>query len=604
MFKDVKIQYLALFLFAFALYGNTLQHDYALDDYIVITGNSFTKQGIKGIGDIFTHDAFVGAYGEALELSGGRYRPLSIVMFALEFEVFGLDPFYGHFFNVLLFALISCFVLKLMRRIIDNKKSWIPFVVALLFVAHPIHTEVVANIKSRDEILSFFFLIPVLLSTMQTRTIFIYIIGPIFFFLALLSKENAITFLGVIPLTLWYFTSDKVVEISKKLLPFVVVAVLYLIMRDSYAGMIGDRITKDIMDDPYLNASMSEKLATIAYTVFLYLKLLCFPITLASDYSFNQISLIKLSDYKAIGSILFIVSILFYAFVGLNNKTRISYSILFFVLTFSIVSNVLFNVGVSMAERFVFLPSLGFCMLIGLLSGKLSDMKFTKSKLLVGILLSFVLLTYSYKTIARNSVWKNNFTLYQEDVKHVPNSARIHLYYGIELITKYNKTNDNKILDKAINEILISIKINPLFHHAHYNLAVAYEKAKDFDNAILAYKSVLELQPRHIKSNLNLGLLLGKVKNDFDGAIYHFTSLLNTTYTNAQLFDNLGIAYAMKGDFISASDIFQKGLLYHPKNAKLHFNLGLTYSRLGDETKSKQLFEKAFELDPSLKTTN
>ena len=56
----------------FALYGNTLTHDYALDDHIVITGNNFTKKGFAGIKDIMTHDAFVGAYREALELSGGR----------------------------------------------------------------------------------------------------------------------------------------------------------------------------------------------------------------------------------------------------------------------------------------------------------------------------------------------------------------------------------------------------------------------------------------------------------------------------------------------------------------------------------------------------
>ena len=205
--------------------------------------------------------------------------------------------------------------------------------------------------------------------------------------------------------------------------------------------------------------------------------------------------------------------------MGFLKKSPITYSILFFVFTFSIVSNVLFNVGVSMAERFIFLPSLGFCMLIGLLLGKLSDLQYAKSKLIIGFLLPFVLLMFSFKTISRNGVWENNFTLYEEDVNNVPNSARIHLYYGIELITKYNKTNNLKYLNKAIDEILLSVNINPHFHHAHYNLAVAYEKANDFDNAILSYKNVLELQPRHIKSNLNLGLLLGKVKNDFGGIL-------------------------------------------------------------------------------------
>lgn len=96
-----------LILNAFAVYGITLTHDYALDDHIVITGNTFTQKGFAGVRDIMTHDAFVGAYGEALELSGGRNRPLSIVTFALEREMFGLNPFVGHFGNVVLCLLLS-----------------------------------------------------------------------------------------------------------------------------------------------------------------------------------------------------------------------------------------------------------------------------------------------------------------------------------------------------------------------------------------------------------------------------------------------------------------------------------------------------------------
>jgi len=101
MIRQISI---LLFVLALVLYGNTFTHDFALDDHIVITGNNFTKQGFSGIKDIMTHDAFVGTYGEALELSGGRYRPLSIVMFAVEYQLFGANPLVGHMMNALLFA--------------------------------------------------------------------------------------------------------------------------------------------------------------------------------------------------------------------------------------------------------------------------------------------------------------------------------------------------------------------------------------------------------------------------------------------------------------------------------------------------------------------
>ncbi|HQV00463.1 MAG TPA: LytTR family DNA-binding domain-containing protein [Bacteroidia bacterium] len=91
---------IVLVLVVAVFYGNTLRNEFALDDLIVLTGNKFTQQGFAGIPDLLTHDAFVGAYGEALNLSGGRYRPFSMVMFAIEKEIFGYTPVVFHFFNV------------------------------------------------------------------------------------------------------------------------------------------------------------------------------------------------------------------------------------------------------------------------------------------------------------------------------------------------------------------------------------------------------------------------------------------------------------------------------------------------------------------------
>ncbi len=148
----------ALAVFGFLLYANTLGHGYAFDDSIVITENSFTQQGFGGIYDLMTKDFFIGIYGEqGMELTGGRYRPLSLVMFAVEYQFFGLNPFVGHFINVLLYALTAFLLFKVLRNWLSKIEGGaiIALITSLLFIAHPIHTEVVANIKSRDEILSF-----------------------------------------------------------------------------------------------------------------------------------------------------------------------------------------------------------------------------------------------------------------------------------------------------------------------------------------------------------------------------------------------------------------------------------------------------------------
>lgn len=143
-----------MFIVAFALYANTLTHGYVLDDTIVITDNDFTAAGFAGIGDLLTTDSFHGFLGRDVEeLAGGRYRPLSLVTFAIEGALFGKSPGVGHLGNVLLFALCCVMLLIVLEALLRDRPSLGPlpvaFVAALLFAAHPVHREVVANIKGR-----------------------------------------------------------------------------------------------------------------------------------------------------------------------------------------------------------------------------------------------------------------------------------------------------------------------------------------------------------------------------------------------------------------------------------------------------------------------
>ncbi len=118
--------YFLLLIISFILYGNTLQHQYALDDAIVITENDFVKQGVSGIPDILTTDVFTGFFGVKKNLvEGGRYRPLSLVSFAIEYELFGEEPFVSHLINILLYALsgmllFSLLLMKYLRKLAET----------------------------------------------------------------------------------------------------------------------------------------------------------------------------------------------------------------------------------------------------------------------------------------------------------------------------------------------------------------------------------------------------------------------------------------------------------------------------------------------------
>lgn len=599
-----------LFFFAlgFILYGNTLSNRYVLDDVIVITGNQFTQKGIKGIGDILTHDAFVGAYGEALNLSGGRYRPLSIVFFAIEYQLWGLNPTVNHFFNVMFFALTGVLMFLVLIKLLPSMNIWIPFVATFLFMVHPIHTEVVANIKSRDEILVLFFLLFSLLLFLKQDPIS-YIGSVILFFLGLLSKENAITYVAILPMTAWFFTGMDARKILAKVLPMLAVAILYILLRAKFAGILGDRITTDIMDAPYLHASFMQKTASIIMILGKYLILLFFPYSLSYDYSYNQIPLVDWSSPWALISLLIHGAALVYAIWKIKEKSIISYGIFFYFFTISIVSNLVFNIGTPMAERFLYLSSFGFCLIMAALMQhlckigiKAKDKIQWKTQWTVPLII--IGLAASGQTIARNKDWASNYSLYKADINKVPNSARARLYYGIELIGQYDKTNKLEFINEAISEMTKSCEINPDFSYAFHNLGVAYQRINKHDEAIGCYKRVLELDTGNVQALYGLGLSYGKGKNMLDTAKIIFNKLIyEKKLTRPEYFVNLGLCYAVGGQLEMAREKFAEGIRFNPRDGDLYFNLAITYGNLGKRDSSDMYFSQAFALKPELQNS-
>lgn len=597
---------LLLFILAFILYGNTISNRFALDDVIVLTGNKFTQQGLAGIKDIMTTDAFVGAYGEGLNLSGGRYRPLSIVMLAIEYHFWKINPAVNHFFNVLFFALSAVLMFVVLSRLLNQYNLWIPFVATFLFVVHPIHTEVVANIKSRDEIMVLFFLLLTLLFFLK-KDILSIILSVVFYFMALLSKENAITFLVILPLACYFFTKMTWKQIAIKSLPMIAIALIYLLMRAKFAGMLGDRVTTDIMDAPYMNSDLLEKTASIMLILGRYIGLLVFPHPLSYDYSYNQIPLVNWTSPWSLLAMVGHVAALVYAVYKTKEKSPLAFGIFFYFITISIVSNLVFNIGTPMAERFLYLSSFGFCLLIA--SGMQQVLK-VKSKAkdkiqwkAIWVLpLLLIGLVASAKTINRNKDWVDNYTLYKADVNKVPNSARARLYYGIELIGQYDKTNNPTFINQAIDEMSTSCKINPKFSYAFHNLGVAYQRINKHDEAINCYKRVLELEKNNVQALYGLGLSYGKGKNMLDTAIVIFNTLIyDKKLSRPEYYINMGMCYAMKGNMETAKNIFAQGIIFNPRDADLYFNLGVTYGNIGKKDSSDYYLNQAFFLKPSLK---
>ena len=294
------------------------------------------------------------------------------------------------------------------------------------------------------------------------------------------------------------------------------------------------------------------------------------------------------------------------AIMSYKKNKLITYSVVFYLATFSIVSNLVFNIGTSMAERFAFMPSVSIAIILAYGLARIlkvdlnSKLKFTTVPL---VLIAFVILMAAYITIPRNKDWKDNYTLYKADVYKVPNSARSRLYYGIENISQYTHgNNDVALLNEAVKHIKIACGINPDFHYAFHNLGVAYQTMNMWKESIACYNRVLQLMPDNEQAFYGLGLAYGKGLNQPDRAIPYFKRLVNDMHkTMPDYYESLGLCYAIKQDYQQALSYFRTGIEKNPDAGKLYYNAAITFMNMGLKDSGDFYFNKATLIDPSLK---
>ena len=175
-------------------FGNTLQNGYSLDDEYAYTSNPLATNGLSDVKSIFTSQSF--DYGS---FKFG-YRPISVLSFAFENQFFGVDAKVSHSINLVLYLLITLLVFRVLIRLFPEEKAGLALFTSFLFLILPIHTEIVNNIKCRDELLMLLFgLVSVLLWIKGKEKKGYYLFSILALLLAVLSKKSALVFLGIIP---------------------------------------------------------------------------------------------------------------------------------------------------------------------------------------------------------------------------------------------------------------------------------------------------------------------------------------------------------------------------------------------------------------------
>jgi tetratricopeptide (TPR) repeat protein len=708
-----KWVYGVILALAFAFYGNTMLNHYALDDTMVLTQNEFVKRGASSIPKIMKYDTFVGRYGEAqqINLPGGRYRPLSVITLAVEYELFTdadtkqviqdkLDqgkndddaallvetplPYVNHFMNILLYAVSAIVLLLIMLRLfpLESVKGWrvlfnVPVLTTILFVAHPVHSEVVANIKGRDEIMTLLGALCALYFTLRwldTKKPKDLICAAVAFLLGLFSKENAITFLVVIPITMYLvrpcsvkflvcsllsailvfpffkgsaglffiaviplivclFISEKDKRYVTALLPLYAAAFIFLLARQ-LAINLEPLPERELMNNPFLHMAAGQKWASIIYVMGRYLWLQIFPYPLTTDYYPYHIPIMSFADLRVVGFTLLYLALGAFTLWGIFKRNKYAYAVVWFVVPLSIVSNIFVQVGTFMNERFIYISSIGFCMvladfLIYHLPKWLKPEALYRSTV-AGALLALLCL-YGADTVARNRAWHDDFTLSTTDVKTSPESAKANYdaarVYNIEfqratdstardsitrLINRYSRraveihpNYENALLllswsngmlgqpaDSSIKYLLRLIawnKYNPFAMDALVGVTVNYPNR---EKKLEIWEYVAKVAPERFESNFNLGAIYANEQARFDDALVYFEKAIKINPNHVQALMATGAMYANTGKLGKSVEIFERTARLAPSDTLVFINLFRTYSAVGDGAKAQEALNK------------
>lgn len=216
-----RILYAVIFVFSFLIYANSIVNNYNLDDELVTKNHRLTKGGISAIPSILNEPYYKDKSGYSYE-----YRPVVLISFAIEHSMFGENPHISHFINVLLYSLLCVLLFFVLTLLLESYSIILSFLITIIFVAHPIHTEIVASIKNRDEIFAVGFALLALLSALRfidsKKWVYLLLLS-LAFVASLLSKQTTNVFIVFIPVMLIVF---RKIKFNQAILLFFVLAVV------------------------------------------------------------------------------------------------------------------------------------------------------------------------------------------------------------------------------------------------------------------------------------------------------------------------------------------------------------------------------------------
>jgi tetratricopeptide (TPR) repeat protein len=616
-FKEFKTLFFTFFVISLMFYGNSLKNKYALDDdYITVTnfpekGKEFipnhklVSKGILGIPKIwksrYAHDS-EGAFD---------YRPVTTSSFAIEYSLFGQNPILSHLINIILYSLNVWLLFCVLMKLLENYeyKFKISFLCSFIFLIHPAHTEVVNNLKCRDELLAFLFSLLALwycLKSFEKQTFKNIILILLFLILGLLSKRTAIIFFAIIPLCFLFFRKINLKHIIATVISILVVQLVYVIIKNSVVTEKAIRNFYHFENPLYTNpVSIFQKIIIGIKTLGFYIKFMIVPYPFRYYYGSNTFDL---SGEINIFFIIGILSLLLSAFFIYKQKNKLlTFSILLFLGSIAPFLNVLAPAPGVLGERFTYISSFGFSLIIAWIIAfkfkkisiqNVSQLYTKQLKYLLPVI--FILMIYVWN---RNSIWYNKITLFEKDIIHLNKSAKANSLLANEyfemLRSPKKKYSDQILIQKCIKHYSQAVGNDSTFFSAYNNLGVVYYSyLNDIPNAKKYFSLGIRHRPLYSQAYENLGNCFKQEKNEKKAFESYKTSIvINPKQYTAFIacynlfFENKKFDKALKINLISQ--------IQFPNTYELIAQEANCYLMKTDTIKALDKYQEAYNVNPN-----
>jgi tetratricopeptide (TPR) repeat protein len=602
-------------LITFIIYLPTLRNEFVMwDDSRYIFENSHIRS--------FDMALFKWAF---CDFYAGNWHPLTWISHALDYVVWGLNPLGHHLSNNILHAINTFLVVFLIMKLLETAKErttqagLLEFltertilitggVTGLLFGLHPLHVESVAWVSERKDLLcALFFIFSIIQYTNYVRnkdnetaskkSSFLsdkyYLFTLAFFILALLSKPMAVTLPVVLLILDWYpfnrITSSgtfRTALIEK--LPFVALSLILSILT-TLAHKAGGAVVS--ME----KASLSTRALVAAKSLTMYLWKMIWPLNLVPYYPYpKDVSLLSFQYLSAI----VIVAVITAGCVVLVKKQKVwltawGYYVLILIPVIGIV-----QVGSqSMADRYMYLPSLGPFLIMGLGAAWIwkNEVNSILLKLSSIIIASVLIISVSYVTFTQIGLWKNSIALWSYVIGKYPKSVYIAYINRGLAYEKMGRQN------KALEDYNEAVAMSPSYIYAYNNRGWALGKMGQLDKAIEDFDKSIELEPSNYNAYNGRGMMYEK-KGEVNKAIEDYNKAITVNPSSPVTYFNLGILYGKTGSYDKAIKYFDKSIALNPKNADYYSNRGVTYYLSGQFGRALEDFSKAIALDPNIAT--